>query len=326
MPTIDKPLSELETYPGTNPRPSDFDAYWDDALRELDQTPPEAELTPSRFLQTSLADCFELRFTGVGGARVYAKCLRPKRAGKRPAALFFHGYSVDSGDWSDRLAYAAEGFFVASLDCRGQGGLSQDSGGARGTTLRGHIVRGLEDPDPKKLLYRAHFLDTVQLARVLMSFDDVDAARVATCGASQGGALALACAALEPRIARAAAAYPFLCDYQRVWEMDLAKGAYEELSYYLRRRDPTHRNVGRMFEKLGYIDVQHLAPRIKAATLLATGLMDDICPPSTQYAAFNKIRSPKEVVVYPDFAHEGLPGWADRVFNFLAPLAQERAG
>ncbi len=102
--------------------------------------------------------------------------------------------------------------------------------------------------------------------------------------------------------------------------MDLADGAYEELRTYFRRYDPCHERQEAIFTKLGYIDIQNLAPRIRAEVLMGCGLMDKTCPPSTQFAAFNKITSPKEVVIYPDFGHEGLPGFADRTFEFLASL------
>src|SRR5206468_10960218 len=82
--------------------------------------------------------------------------------------------------------------------------------------------------------------------------------RVGATGGSQGGGLTLACAALEPRIKRAAPVYPFLCDYQRVWEMDLAVGAYEELKQYFRLFDPLHEREKEIFTRLGYIDNQHL--------------------------------------------------------------------
>jgi cephalosporin-C deacetylase-like acetyl esterase len=42
------------------------------------------------------------------------------------------------------------------------------------------------------------------------------------------------------------------------------------------------------------------------------------CPPSTQFAACNKLASKKALVIYPDFGHEGLPGFGDRVFQFMA--------
>jgi cephalosporin-C deacetylase len=53
---------------------------------------------------------------------------------------------------------------------------------------------------------------------------------------------------------------------------------------------------------------------------MTTALMDTVCPPSTQFAAYNKITSPKEVVLYPDFAHEVPPGHNDRIFEFLSQL------
>jgi cephalosporin-C deacetylase len=206
------------------------------------------------------------------------------------------------------------------MDCRGQGGRSEDSGRVKGTTLRGHIVRGLDDPDPRQLAFRQIFLDTAQLARVVMGFAEVDADRVGCFGISQGGALSLACAALEPRIRRTAPVYPFLCDYQRVWEMDLTKDAYEELRYFFRSFDPRHERAAEIFTKLGYIDCQHLAPRIRAEVLMFTSLMDTICPPSSQFAAYNKITAPKSHVLYPDFAHEPLPGQLDRTFAFMRGL------
>lgn len=317
MPLIDKPLSELQNYRGRNPRPADFDAYWERALAELEATDPRPELVPSAALRTASAECFDLWFTGVGGARIYARYVRPKGARACPAVLQFHGYSGRSGDWLGSVPYAAEGIAIASMDCRGQGGRSEDVGGVKGTTLRGHIIRGLDDPDPHKLLYRSIFLDTVQLARVVAALPETDDQRLCSLGVSQGGALALACAALEPRIRRVASVYPFLCDYQRVWEMDLAKDAYEELRIFFRHHDPRHERADAIFTRLGYIDCQHLAARIQGRVLMLTGLMDTVCPPSTQFAAYNRIPSPKEMILYPDYGHEGLPDSGDLLFNFI---------
>lgn len=313
---FDMPLERLHTYEGRNPRPDDFDDYWAAGLAELDRLDPDPQLVPARF-QAPFAECFHLYFTGTGGARVHAKLLRPKgQTQPGPALLQFHGYSGSSGDWVDKLAYVARGFTVAALDCRGQGGLSEDVGGVPGWTLRGHIVRGL-DGDPADLLYRHIFLDTALLARIVMGMEGVDPQRVAATGASQGGALTLVAAALEPRIRRAAAVYPFLCDYQRVWEMDLARDAYAELHDWFRRFDPRHQRQAEIFTRLGYIDVQHLAPRIRADVLMAVGLMDTICPPSTQFAAYNKIPGPKQLALYPDYSHESLPGLADQIYGFV---------
>jgi cephalosporin-C deacetylase len=319
MPLVDLPLPELETYAGSSPRPEDFDAYWEAALAEMRGVDPKIELVPAK-LQTSFAECFHLYFTGVRGARVHAKYLRPRgRRTPGPALLEFHGYCGHSGDFATKLGWVAAGFSVAALDCRGQGGLSNDTGGAAGPTQHGHIIRGLKD-GADQLLYRHIFLDTAELARIVCEFEEVDPERLGARGASQGGALTLACAALEPRIKRLAPVYPFLSDYRRVWQMDLAKDAYAELRSFFRYHDPTHEHIEQWFTRLGYIDVQNLAPRIQGEVMMAVGLMDEVCPPSSQFAAYNKIRSKKSRVIYPDFEHETLPGWIDREWAFFAPL------
>ncbi|MGQ9454343.1 MAG: acetylxylan esterase, partial [Armatimonadota bacterium] len=159
MPLIDMPLDQLKSYQGRNPKPNDFELYWDRSLDEMRSIDPRVELVPYE-MQARNIECFHLFFTGVGGARIHAKYLRPKNVPEpHPAILFFHGYSGNSGDWLSYFGWASQGFCVA---------------------------------------------------------------------------------ALEPRINRVASTYPFLCDYQRVWEMDYAKAAYEELVMYFRLFDPRH--------------------------------------------------------------------------------------
>ncbi len=320
MPLLfDMPLEQLNEYQGINPRPDDFDDFWDRSLEEMQNLDPQVELIPSTF-QTPFTECSDLYFTGVGGARVHAKFLRPRATTQpHPAVLQFHGYSGNCGEWCDKLGYAAQGYSVAALDCRGQGGRSEDSGSVVGNTMRGHIIRGLDGP-PENMLFRRIFLDTAQLARIVMAMDDVDETRVGATGGSQGGALTLACASLEPRIARIAPIYPFLCDYRRVWEMDQAKDAYWELQQYFRQFDPLHEREDEIFTQLGYIDIQHLTRRIGGEVLMGVGLMDTVCPPSTQFAAYNKIQTEKSLAIYPDYGHENLPGHPDRIFQFMADL------
>jgi len=316
---FDMPLEKLRKYMGSNPKPNDFDSFWDNNIKELDKIDPNIEIIPSAF-QTSFANCSDLYFTSTQEARIHAKLIQPKNINSStPAIIMFHGYTANSGDWTEQIAFAAEGFTVAILDCRGQGGLSQDVGGTIGSTMRGHIVRGIDGP-PNNMLFKQIFLDCALLTRIIMDMPKVDANRIAVTGGSQGGGLSLACASLVPEINLVAPVFPFLSDYKRVWQIDQAKDAYFEIQDYFRKFDPLHLNEDQIFNKLGYIDIQHLVPRIKGSVMMATALMDTICPPSTQFATYNKISSTKEHILYPDFGHEKLPGHSDRIFKFLSYL------
>lgn len=312
---IDMPLSELKAYMGSSPKPEDFNEYWNRGLSEVGNLSLDYELVFAD-IQTDRVECFHLYFTGVGGARIHCKLVRPKNAPKKgPGVVMFHGYSVDSGDWLDKIAYASNGFTVIALDCRGQGGRSEDNLTVKGSTLRGHIIRGIDDPNPDNLYYRQVFLDTVQTARILMSMDSVDSDRVGVFGISQGGALATACAALEPRIKELVAVYPFLSDYKRVWNMDMNNSAYAEIAEYFRNFDPTHEREDEIFNKLGYIDIQNFSEKINARTLWVTGMIDAVCPPSSQFATYNKIQTEKEILLYHEYAHEHLPHVSDKAFK-----------
>jgi cephalosporin-C deacetylase len=313
MPNIDMPLDELVAYRGISPRPDGFDRFWSDGLDEVKNTEPNVEVMPASF-QIKGYEFSDVFFNGVRGARIHAKMIRPSKQNNLPIVLHFHGYTGRAGDWNEYLPFAAAGFCVLAMDCRGQGGLSTDSGGVSGNTLHGHIIRGLGD-GPDKLLFRHIFLDTAQLAAVAMGFDFTDESKVFAYGASQGGALTLVSAALVPQISLLAPVYPFLCDYKRVWEMALPSTAYKEIYDYFRMFDPLHKRRDEIFNTLGYIDVVHLAKRIKGRTLFAVSLNDDVTPPSTCFAAYNNIAAEKELYIYPDFSHEGLPGFLDTVLQ-----------
>ncbi len=340
MSQIDMPRDQLESYFGCSPRPEDFDEYWAKALEALDRHEQESGYSAAYTraeIPISSADCYELYFTSVGGARIHARLAIPRSADRRPvpALLKFHGYTMNAGAWSRLLPYAAEGFAVAAMDVRGQGGESTDPGisapatsmtvddtspqrrgGMAGPTVRGHIIRGVES-GPGALFYRSVYLDTVALARVVASLDEVNEGQLGTFGASQGGALALACAALEPRVRHTVSIYPFLCDFRRSHEMETGGSAYEEIRHYFKRRDPRHEFVDAFFHTLGYIDVQYLAERIRGTVRMLTGLQDEACLPSTQFAAYNRMACEKEVIVYPDFGHDDLPDADDLTLTYF---------
>jgi cephalosporin-C deacetylase len=313
MSMIDMPLDELKQYKGKSPYPADFNAFWDEGIREVGNIAPDVEMRPASF-QLKGFECFDLFYTSVQNVRIHAKLIKPVTNEKLPIALHFHGYSGRAFDWNEYISFAAAGFCVAAMDCRGQGGQSDDIGNVNGNTLHGHIIRGLSQ-GKEHLLYRQIFLDTVQFANVMKAMSFTDETRICAFGGSQGGALTMACAALVPEVSQLAPMYPFLCDYKRVLELNLQTGAYIELKEYLRMFDPTYQHIDETLNTLGYIDIVNFAKRIKGETLLAVTLDDDVCPPSTVFAAYNNITAKKDIRIYPHHGHEPLPYFLDETIQ-----------
>jgi len=55
-----------------------MDDFLGKSLLEMKVVKPNVELLPVSF-KSSFADCYDMYFTGVLGARIYAKFLRPKK-------------------------------------------------------------------------------------------------------------------------------------------------------------------------------------------------------------------------------------------------------
>ncbi|MGV2639823.1 prolyl oligopeptidase family serine peptidase [Clostridium perfringens] len=319
MAILDMSLEKLYEYRGISPLPEDFDEFWNSQLRELDDLDIKLELKKADF-ESPIAECYDLYFNGIDGTRIYAKFMKPKEVkGKMPALLEFHGYEERSNDWSNNLHYVASGMCVAVMECRGQDYLKEDSCKFKSFKSKGNIVRGLVE-GREKLLFKNIFLDTAILARIVMNMEWVDEERVFATGGSQGGALALACAALENRIKGVYAYYPFLCDYKRIWVMDLGGDSYEELIRYFKFIDPNHENEEYVFNTLGYIDIKNMVHRIKGKVNMAIGLRDDICPPSIQFAAYNNILCEKELVLYDSGQKPYLLNLKDKIYKWAINL------
>ena len=57
---------------------------------------------------------------------------------------------------------------------------------------------------------------------------------------------------------------------------------------------------------------------VKADVLMISALSDVICPPETQFAAYNKIKSNKRVIFYPDYGHDMLLESDELIMQFFA--------
>ena len=77
---------------------------------------------------------------------------------------------------------------------------------------------------------------------------------------------------------------------------------YGEIARFL----AMHRDkIETVFRTLTYFDGVCFAGRATAPALFSAGLMDDVCPSSTVYAAYNAYRGEKQIVDYEFNNHEG---------------------
>ena len=313
MAFFDLSRDQLVSYRPERTEPKDFDAFWAETLGATRSHPLDARFEPVDAGLT-LIDTYDVTFNGYGGQPIKAWFLKPRgAAGPLPCVVEYNGYGGGRGFAFERMLYAAAGYAYLFMDTRGQGS-AWGSGGhtpdlspdGDSPQHPGFMTRGVLDPHT--YYYRRLFTDAVRAVDAVRSRSDVDAARVAVTGGSQGGGITLAVAGLVPDLAGCLPDVPFLCGYRRATEIT-DKYPYFEVSLFCR----IHRNqVNTVFNTLSYFDGWNFAARATAPALFSVGLMDDICPPSTVYGAFNHYaQSRKEIRVYEYNNHEGGQGFHD---------------
>ncbi|MFI5896116.1 acetylxylan esterase [Actinoplanes sp. NPDC051513] len=300
MAMFDLPLAQLRDYRPALDEPRDFDAFWSRTLTAARKHDLAAELTPFDALLPGVR-VFDVRFAGYDGQRVAAWLLVPARADAPvPCVVQFIGYGGGRGRPHEWLLWPAAGYAVLVVDSRGQGdGDTPDLPGDGTPHHTGVLTRGVLDPE--QYYYRRLFTDAVRAVDLAATLSDVDPDRIVVAGASQGGGIAQAVAGLHDRVRAALIDVPFLTHFRRATEITDSY-PYQELSVFC----ATNRDrIEQVFHTLAYFDGVNLAARATAPALYSVGLMDDVCPPSTVYAAFNHYAGPKWIQVWPYNRHEG---------------------
>ena len=267
-------------------RAADFEEFWKKTLAELATVEPNYEMKKTPDLSSTTHEVFEVTMRSLGGVRVAGWYEQPKAGGPHPALLRLPGYSSAMQPTGTQDPWG-----VFSFNIRGHGNSQLDVSG----TPTDYWIRGLDDK--RGYFYQGAYADCIRAVDFLASRDEIDVQRIAVTGGSQGGGLSLVTAALDQRISLCAPDIPFLCNWGRYF----ITSSWPEIEGWI-RQEP-HRSWEQTLRTLSYFDALNFADKINCPVFLGLGLQDDICPPVTIFAVYNKLSVPKEYRVYPNAGH-----------------------
>ena len=319
MPLFDMPLEDMQNYRPPLPEPADFDSFWKSTLAAARSHDLNPRFEPVDVGLRTL-DVFDVSFAGFNGQPVKGWYMLPKNArSPLPAVVEFIGYSGGRGYPTDWLAFPSAGFAYMVMDTRGQGsgwrrGDTADLPNGANPSLPGFMTQGILDP--QTYFYRRLYTDAARAIDAIRSRGEIDPARIAVTGSSQGGGLSIAAAGLTPDLDACLPDVPFLSHFRRAVEIT-PHGPYPEIAGYLSvYRDRT--DV--VFNTLKYFDGLNFAARMTASAYYSVAVMDTICPPSTVYASYNHVSTEKDIKVYYFNNHEG--GGSDHLLEKIRYLRQ----
>lgn len=280
-------------------RKDDFNSFWEETLRQAKSVPLRAERVkiehPIRHMEV-----YDISYNGMDETRIHGWFIVPSflKKEKYPCLIHYHGFSGSRGVPSELMFWAAMGFAVLSVDCRDQGGKTGNSAAYSHGYSTNVASKGVHNK--YEYYYRYAYMDCLKAIDFACEQGEVDAGRIVIEGASQGGALGMAVAALDDRPVLAMVDVP--SNSNLVSRIEGYHGAFASVAEYLKRH-PEQTDL--VLDNLSYIDTMNLADRIRCRVLASVALKDEICPAQMYFATYNRIKSEKEIIIYPFNGHEG---------------------
>jgi len=285
--------------------PADFDAFWQQGREALAKIPLEAKLVLLPEACTDLVNVYHVSFRTLGQnwnpspPRIYGILCEPKAPGKYPAVLKVPGAGVRSYAGDPDLA--ARGAIVLEIGVHGiPVNLTKEIYDAMYSgALHSYWVNQLDNRET--YYYHRIYLGCVRSNDFLTSRPMWDGKNLLVMGASQGGQLSLVTAALDSRVTALSATHPAMCDVAA--ELHGRAGGWPHPFKPNDDGSPSSHATPAKIATAQYYDSVNFARRIKVPGFYTWGYNDDVCPPTSTYAAFNVITAPKTLAIQPEQGH-----------------------
>jgi cephalosporin-C deacetylase len=299
--TAAEPLKrELATESAIRP---EIHAFWQKTLAQLAADPMDAEVEqlkeplPYRKYRVTLRGLAGIRFRALLALPVQGE----SKATPLPAIVTMPGYG--GTQQGVMLSECMRGYAVLQVFPLWQGE-SEVLG-----KFEGQDKLTWNSAQPEGAYYQIGYTDVIRGIDYLVSRADIDASRIGLAGTSQGGGIALAVAAIDPRVKVVVAHVPFLCD------MRTAARTPNALVKNLLDRAGVNNEA--TLRTLDYFDPLQLVPDLRVPALISAGGRDEICPEATIRAVFDRIPGTKSLMVYPDLTHTSCAGFYEMTWPWL---------
>lgn len=288
--------------------PADFITFWQQAVEQMRKTPLVVTAKRSEKYSDDGIETYLVKIkVDAFGRSVYGYLMRPKAPGRYPVVLCPPGAGVKTlKDPMANALYPRNGLIKLVMEIHGLNPETDpetfnDMSKAFGAPDNGYLANNLDD---RNTYYMKHvYLACVRAIDYLTSLPEWDGKNVITQGGSQGGALSLITAGLDKRVTLAVANYPALSDMVGYY-----RGGTGGYPHFSRPSSPgksafTPTLNEQRAATLAYFDVVNFARHITCPVRMTWGYNDDVCPPTTSYAVYNLITSPKEALITPINEH-----------------------
>ncbi len=289
------------------PMPADFEAFWQKTMKATNKIDMNPKITPLPQYSTDKVDVFLVELTvGENGRNMFGYLSKPKDNKKHPVLFSPPG----AGDQKRKpsTTYSERGYIFMNINihsgCNSE--LSDSAYDEARKIAHEYNRNGIESKET--FYYREVYAGCSRCVDFLCSLPEWDGKNVGVTGGSQGGALSITTAALNPKVTFCAAFYPALSDV-----LGYKHGRAGGWPKYFRN---TEEKAGAE-QTLAYYDVVNFARLIKCPVSYSFGYNDNTCPPTSTYAAYNVITAEKVLETTPTSAHWRFPDSNEKSIEWM---------